>query len=127
MKILIDTHVFLWGLQAEEKLSEHVRQLLPVSEVWMSVGSLWEIIVKAQARRLRLPRPVGEYLTEKLSDNGVFVLPLTFGHVMRLESLPVYHRDPFDRILIAQSLEEDLPLVTADKVFARYPVKVIWN
>jgi PIN domain nuclease of toxin-antitoxin system len=93
----------------------------------MSVGSLWEIIVKAQARQLRLPRPVGEYLTEKLSDNGVFVLPLTFGHVMRIASLPRYHGDPFDRILIAQSLEEDLPLVTADKVFARYPVKVIWN
>jgi PIN domain nuclease of toxin-antitoxin system len=127
MKILIDTHVFLWGLQAEEKLSERVRRLLPVSDVWISVGSLWEIIAKVQARKLRLPRPVGEYLAKKLADNGVFVLPLTFNHVMRLEDLPLHHRDPFDRILIAQSIEDDLPLVTADKVFASYPVKVIWN
>jgi PIN domain nuclease of toxin-antitoxin system len=126
MKILIDTHVFLWGLQAEDKLSRRVRTLLPVAEVWISVASLWEIIAKVQVGKLMLPSPVGEYLSAKLTANGVSVLPLTFEHVKRLEKLPLHHRDPFDRILIAQSLEEKLPLVTADPFMERYAVNTIW-
>jgi PIN domain nuclease of toxin-antitoxin system len=126
MKILIDTHVFLWGLQDAGKLSPAVSSLLPRSEVWISVASLWEIIAKVQAGKLDLPTPVGEYLAAKLSENGVSVLRINFDHVKRLEGLPLYHRDPFDRILIAQSLEERIALVTADPLFSRYPVKLIW-
>ncbi len=126
MKILIDTHVFLWGLQDAGKLSPAVSSLLPKSEVWISVASLWEIITKVQAGKLDLPTPVGEYLAAKLSENGVSVLRINFDHVKRLEGLPLYHRDPFDRILIAQSMEERIALVTADPLFSRYPVKLIW-
>ena len=126
MKVLVDTHVFLWGLQDEGKLSRRVRTLLPVADVWISVASLWEIIAKVQVRKLVLPSPVGEYLTTKLTANGVFVLPLTFDHVKRLENLPLFHRDPFDRILIAQSLNESVPLVSADPQFEKYPVELIW-
>jgi PIN domain nuclease of toxin-antitoxin system len=126
MRVLIDTHVFLWGLQDEGKLSRRVRTLLPVADVWISVASLWEIIAKVQVRKLVLPCPVGEYLTTKLTANGVFVLPLTFDHVKRLENLPLFHRDPFDRILIAQSLNESVPLVSADPQFEKYPVELIW-
>jgi PIN domain nuclease of toxin-antitoxin system len=126
MKILIDTHVFLWGLQDAGKLSPAASSLLPRSEVWISVASLWEIIAKVQAGKLDLPTPVGEYLAAKLSENGVSVLRINFDHVKRLEGLPLYHRDPFDRILIAQSLEERIALVTADPLFSRYPVKLIW-
>jgi PIN domain nuclease of toxin-antitoxin system len=126
MRVLIDTHVFLWGLQDEGKLSRRVRTLLPVADVWISVASLWEIIAKVQVRKLVLPCPVGEYLTSKLTANGVFVLPLTFDHVKRLENLPLFHRDPFDRILIAQSLNESVPLVSADPQFEKYPVELIW-
>jgi PIN domain nuclease of toxin-antitoxin system len=126
MKVLIDTHVLLWGLQDESKLSRRVRTLLPVAEVWISVATLWEIIAKVQAGKLVLPSPVGDYLATKLTANGVSVLPLTFDHVRRLEELPVHHRDPFDRILIAQSLNESLPLVSADPQFEKYPVELIW-
>lgn len=126
MKILIDTHVLLWGLQDEKKLSPRVQVLLPSSDVWISVASLWEIIAKVQVGKLTLPIPVAEYLTTKLTANGISVLPLTFAHVKRLEQMPVYHRDPFDRILIAQSLEESMQIVTADSHFAKYPVQVIW-
>jgi PIN domain nuclease of toxin-antitoxin system len=103
-----------------------VRTLLPVADDWISVASLWEIIAKVQVRKLVLPCPVGEYLTTKLTANGVFVLPLTFDHVKRLENLPLFHRDPFDRILIAQSLNESVPLVSADPQFEKYPVELIW-
>ena len=126
MRILIDTHVLLWGLQDEDRLSDRVRNLLPVEDVWISVASLWEIIAKVQVGKLSLPRPVGEYLSEKLLGNGVSVLPLTFAHVRRLADLPLHHRDPFDRILVAQSLEEKLPLISADPLFKKYSVQLIW-
>jgi PIN domain nuclease of toxin-antitoxin system len=126
MKVLIDTHVLLWGLQHEEKLSRRVQTLLPVAELWISVASLWEIIAKAQIGKLALPTPVGDYLSAKLKANGVLILQITFDHVKRLEALPLHHRDPFDRILIAQGLDEKLPIVTSDPLFARYPVEVIW-
>lgn len=126
MKVLIDTHVLLWGLQDEAKLSSRVRDLLPTAEVWISVASLWEIITKVQVGKLDLPRPVGDYLSAKLKSNGVSILPLVFEHVRRLEKLPLHHRDPFDRILIAQSLQEKLPLVSADPQFEKYPVRLIW-
>jgi PIN domain nuclease of toxin-antitoxin system len=125
MKILIDTHVLLWGLQGN-KLSAKVSGLLPVSDLWISVASLWEIITKTQTGKLQLPTPVGEYLARKVKENGVSLLQINFDHVKRLETLPLHHRDPFDRILIAQSLEEDLPLVTADPRFEKYPIRVIW-
>ncbi|HSY92681.1 MAG TPA: type II toxin-antitoxin system VapC family toxin [Candidatus Binatus sp.] len=126
MKVLIDTHVLLWGLQDEAKLSKRVRDLLPVAEVWISVASLWEIITKVQVGKLDLPGPVGDYLSAKLKANGVSVLPLVFDHVRRLEELPLHHRDPFDRILIAQSLEEKLPLVSGDPQFQKYSIRLIW-
>jgi len=126
MKVLIDTHVFLWGIQDAAKVSIRVRELLPVADVWISVASLWEIIAKVQIGKLTLPTPVGDYLAEKLKMNGVSVLPLTLAHVRRLEGIPFHHRDPFDRILIAQSLEENLPLVTSDVAFTKYSLRIIW-
>lgn len=126
MKILIDTHVLLWGLQDETKLSRRVSSLLPVADVWISVASLWEIIAKVQVGKLILPSPVGDYLAAKLVANGISVLSLNFDHLKRLEKLPLHHRDPFDRILIAQSLNESLPLVSADPQFKKYKVELIW-
>ena len=126
MNVLLDTHTLLWALTDESKLSERVRKLLPKAETWFSVASLWEIVIKAQIGKIPLPRPTGPFVISKLALNGVQILQVTPDHVLRIESLPDYHRDPFDRMLIAQSLEEKLPLVTADRVFARYPVQVIW-
>ncbi|SRR5713101_9866468 len=126
MKVLIDTHVLLWGLTEESRLSQKVRSLLPTADLWFSVASIWEIITKVQVGKLTLPRPVGSFLTAKLVSNGVSVLPVTLDHVLQIEGMELHHRDPFDRILIAQSLEANLPLVTSDPVFEKYPVRIIW-
>ena len=126
MKILLDTHVFLWGIAQESKLSRRVRTLLPSAECWFSIASVWEIVTKVQIGKLDLPLPAGPYVTSRSAANGVRILPISLDHVMRLESVDLHHRDPFDRMLVAQSLEEDLSLVTADPVFAKYPVRVIW-
>jgi PIN domain nuclease of toxin-antitoxin system len=126
MNVLLDTHILLWGLTDESKLSERVRKLLPRADTWFSAASLWEILIKAQIGKIPLPKPTGPFVMSKLQLNGVRILQITPDHVLRIESLPNYHNDPFDRMLIAQSLEENLPLVTADRVFERYPVEVIW-
>jgi PIN domain nuclease of toxin-antitoxin system len=88
--------------------------------------SLWESIQKAQVGKLSLPLPAGPFLTGELSSNHVRLLPVSLSHVLRVEELPLHHRDPFDRLLIAQSIEEGWPVITADPWFERYPVDVIW-
>jgi len=90
------------------------------------VASLWKTLQKVQAGKFVLPLPAGAFLVGELSANRVQLLPVTLGHVLRVESLPLHHRDPFDRMLIAQSIEEGWPIITADPWFARYPVEIIW-
>lgn len=126
MKVLLDTHAFLWGIADETRLSRKVRQLLPSAETWFSVAGVWEILIKVKAGKLPLPYPAGAFIKSKLSFNSTKVLPVTLDHVLRLERLELHHRDPFDRILIAQSLVEKIPIVTSDPLFASYPVELIW-
>lgn len=126
MKVLLDTHTFIWAITDERRLSPRARSLIASSELWWSVVSLWEAIQKAQVGKLSLPLPAGPVLTGELSSNHVRLLPVSLSHVLRVEELPLHHRDPFDRLLIAQSIEEGWPIITADPWFARYPVDVIW-
>jgi PIN domain nuclease of toxin-antitoxin system len=127
MKALLDTHAFLSAIAEEEKLSRRVQQIfVGPNDLWLSVASFWEILIKVRAGQLPLPEPSGPYLVKKLAENRIGVLPVKLDHVLRIESLEAHHRDPFDRLLIAQSLAEDLPLITADPVFDRYPVQLIW-
>ncbi len=127
MKALLDTHTFLWAIAEEEKLSRRAQQIFTgPNDLWLSVASVWEILIKVRAGRLPLPVPAGPYVVKKLAANHIEVLPIQLDHVLVMESLPMHHRDPFDRIMIAQSLEEDLPLISSDLVFEKYAVRVIW-
>jgi PIN domain nuclease of toxin-antitoxin system len=126
MRVLLDTHTFLWGLTETEKLSAVARRTIASSERFFSAASIWEALIKVQLGKLPLPSPAGKYLTSKMQANGVSVLPIKLEHVLRVESLEMHHRDPFDRMLIAQSLEEGWPIITADPVFRDYPIRVIW-
>jgi PIN domain nuclease of toxin-antitoxin system len=126
MKVLLDTHVFLWALTDPDKLSPVARKTIASSELFWSAASVWETLIKVQVGKLPLPSPVGDYLTSEMLANGVSVLPISLQHILRVEALEMFHRDPFDRILIAQSIEEKMPLVTADPTIERYPVEMIW-
>jgi PIN domain nuclease of toxin-antitoxin system len=126
MKVLLDTHTFLWAITNSAKLSPAARQHIASSERFWSVASVWEVLIKAQSGKLLLPSPAGDYLFSRMTANGVSVLPIKLEHVLRIETLAMEHRDPFDRMLIAQSLEEGWPVITADPVFRKYPVRVIW-
>ena len=94
--------------------------------VFFSVASAWELIIKTQSGKLKLGDHTGRFILEQLSLTGMEQLAVTLDHALHVVTLPNYHRDPFDRILIAQSLVENLPILTADGIFARYGVEVIW-
>ena len=127
MRTLLDTHAFLWGISGDRRMSQHARDIfIGPSNLLMSIASIWEILIKVQLGKLNLPQPAGPYIIRKLAENRIEVLPITLDHVLGIESLPLHHRDPFDRLLIAQSIEEGWPIITADPWFARYPVEVIW-
>ena len=127
MKALLDTHTFLWAITNDSRLSRKAKQVFTgPNDLWLSTASVWEIVAQVHRGRLSLPLPAGPYVVKKLAENNIEWLPITLDHVLRLESLPGHHRDPVDRILIAQSLEEKLPLVTADTQFERYSIELIW-
>lgn len=127
MKAILDTHAFLWGIAGDQRMSKKARDLfVGPSDLVLSVASLWEILIKVQLRKLRLPEPAGPYLLRKLAENRIETLLIELNHLLAFEGLSLHHRDPFDRMLIAQALDENLPIVTADSDFSRYPVKVIW-
>ncbi len=127
MKALLDTHTLLWAISDDPRLSRRAKQIFTgPNDLFFSVASIWEILIKVKTGKLPLPDPVGPYLVKKLRDNRIEVLPIKLDHVLKIEKLTVHHRDPFDRILVAQSIEEKCPLITADPIFERYPVNVVW-
>src|SRR5215470_3225834 len=127
MKAIIDTHAFLWLIAGDRRTSQRARDIfVSPSDLLLSIASVWEILIKAQSGKLDIPRPAGPYVLRKLADNHIEILPISIDQLLALERLPLHHRDPFDRILISQALEENLPIVTSDRHFSRYPVEVIW-
>ncbi len=128
MRVLIDTHVFLWWVEGERALPAKARAVIanPGNECLLSMASVWELAIKAGLGKLKLSLPVRRYVVENVAANGFRLLEIGVVHVGRVETLAQHHGDPFDRLLIAQALEEKLPVVTADPVFGKYGVKRIW-
>lgn len=127
MRALLDTHTFLWAIADDRRLSRRAQKIFTgPNDLWLSVASIWEISIKVQTGRLPLPQPSGPYIVKKLVENRIEILPVHLRHVLSIETLPVHHHDPFDRMLISQSIEEKLPLITADPMFEKYPIEVIW-
>jgi PIN domain nuclease of toxin-antitoxin system len=127
MRILIDTHIFLWAITDDPLLSRKYRgfYLDPNNELCLSVASLWEILIKVSVGRLAIPAPVVEYLTKQIERNRVTLLPVRMTHFNELEKLPLLHKDPFDRLLVAQARAEAIPLMTVDRALSKYRVKIL--
>jgi PIN domain nuclease of toxin-antitoxin system len=127
VKLLLDTHAFIWWDSEPSKLSSAALAALrdPTNEVWCSVVSVWEILIKEQMGKLSLHLPLADIVAQQRT-NGVRILPVTLEHVLGVNALPRAHKDPFDRLLAAQANQEGATLVSADGVFARYPVMVLW-
>ncbi len=128
MRLLLDTHAFLWWITDSPHLSATARELIGngKNEVFFSAASGWEIAIKARLGRLTLPGDPERFLAEQLAANAFQVLPVYLHHAMRVYSLPDHHRDPFDRLLVAQAEVEGMAIVSGDPQLARYPVPVRW-
>jgi PIN domain nuclease of toxin-antitoxin system len=128
MKFLIDTQCFLWGTTAPERLRHEAVDLIESTEnvVVFSAVSALEIAIKFSNGRLQLPEPPESYVPSRVSTLSLVTLPVFLGHALQMALLPHHHRDPFDRLLIAQSQIERVPLMTADATLAKYDVEIIW-
>ena len=127
MRLLIDTHAFLWFVAGDRRLTRAARRAMEhdEAEIYLSAAAVWEMAIKAGLGRLTLPAPTAEYVEDKLRS-GVRMLPVDWSHAAAVERLPLHHRDPFDRLLVAQAQAERLAVVTRDRVFRRYGVQVVW-
>jgi PIN domain nuclease of toxin-antitoxin system len=128
MKVLVDTHTFIWALLHDHRLSARAKQVLRSDEheLVYSLVSLWEIAIKMKTGKLNTLGSSVTYVRDEMDNYSMQLLPIRYEHILALETLPAHHSDPFDRLLIAQAITESLPILTPDAVFAAYPVKVLW-
>jgi PIN domain nuclease of toxin-antitoxin system len=128
MNLLLDTHVFIWLDDNRDKLSPLVIDLCTdrTNTLWLSVVVVWEIQTKLQIGKLKLRGSLAEIIRDQKQVNGIQILALNLPHVMELQNLPAHHKDPFDRMLIAQAKSEDWKIVSKDPEFKTYPVTVVW-
>ncbi len=124
---LLDTHTLMWWDSDDTKLSPTAKAFIedPGNVILISVVSVWEIVIKSQLGKLPMSKPLDHLIADQLA-NGLQLLPVTLDHVFAVRPLPSPHKDPFDRLLVAQAIAERAVLVSADPVFAGYPVTVVW-
>ena len=128
MRYLLDTGVWLWTLTDAGQINPEARQLFAGGreELYLSAASSWEISIKYALGKLRLPLPPMRLIPQALAVQGIRSLPITHTHALGVSSLPAHHRDPFDRLLIAQAQAEGMAILTADRCFQRYSVEIFW-
>jgi PIN domain nuclease of toxin-antitoxin system len=124
LRLLLDTNAFIWWRDGSPRLSPHVRTQIgdPENDIAVSITSLWEITIKRALGKLQFLQDFEEVLAEE----GFDLLPIGYRHLRALADLPLHHRDPFDRVLIAQAVAERIPVATADRRFAVYGVELLW-
>jgi len=129
MRYLLDTSSFLWFVNDDKRLSTESRELIedPGIEINLSLVSIWEIAIKSTlGRGLELPRPFIQFIDVVLKNYDFIVLQITVSHLKHVADLPYHHRDPFDRLLIAQSHVENIPVITSDSTFDQYAIQRVW-
>lgn len=127
MKFLLDTNAFLWAATFDPRLSARANQILndASNDFYLSVVSLWEVTVKVQIGKLQIPQDLGAFLQRTL-NRELTILPIQPEHVLNLSKLPLLHRDPFDRMLVAQSMSESVAILSSDRKLRQYEVEIIW-
>ena len=128
MKVLVDTQAWLWMLAAPDRLSRSARRIVgrADNELYVSAASAWEIAIKWGLGKLTLPADPAEYVPSRMAQSGVIPLPIKHAHAVQVARLPAHHRDPFDRLLIAQASLEGMVLLTGDHQLEPYDVRIEW-
>lgn len=127
MRLLADTQVLIWALLSPQKLSARAAAALqnPEHEIFCSVATVWEMAIKLRLKKLELGATLEEFVAQHRANN-IHFLPVRVAHAVQVAELPLHHRDPFDRLLIAQAMQEKLRIITVDPAFARYPISTVW-
>jgi len=128
MNLLLDTQAFVWLDIDKKRLSRNASQACsdPDNTLWLSVVSAWEMQIKIALGKLTLERPLGQTIADQQARNGIQILSVDLQHVLELQSLPLHHKDPFDRLLIAQAKHEGWKTVSSDPEFKTYGISVVW-
>ena len=128
MKYLLDTSVWLWSLTASERINPEGRKVIVNGEVevYLSAVSIWEIAIKWALGKLALSEPPAAYVPKRMAEQRLRPLPIMHRHALAVAELPAHHRDPFDRLLVAQAQVEGMAILTADRAFRPYAVKILW-
>lgn len=128
MRILLDTHAFLWWIDESERLSRKARDCLfdPKHHFFLSLASVWELAIKVRIAKINLSEPLDHFVSHEMRQNKFRLLSITLQHATGVASLPLHHRDPFDRLLISQALAEGMPILGADRIFDFYGVERLW-
>lgn len=128
MNLLLDTHIFLWFVFAETALNSYARSLIEdkANTKFLSMASVWEMAIKHSIGKLPLTLPFEEFMRQQPERNNLVLLPMEFDHLIKVSSLPMHHRDPFDRLMIAQAMTENMAVVSADAAFDAYGVTRLW-
>jgi PIN domain nuclease of toxin-antitoxin system len=127
MKLLLDTHSIIWFSENDPRLPENIKLIIeqPDTECWVSIASFWEIAIKVSLNKLQIQQSLSTF-EKLLKTANINILQIEIKHTEELLNLPYHHKDPFDRILIAQALCEDFLIVTKDENFSAYSVKILW-
>jgi PIN domain nuclease of toxin-antitoxin system len=128
MKYLLDTNVWLWSLKSPELIGDEGRQILEhgEEEIYLSAVTTWEISIKMRLGKLSFAGPPAQHVPRFMAKQGLRPLSVTHSHAAKVYELPTHHNDPFDRILVAQALVEDMVILTADRFFRKYPAELLW-
>lgn len=128
MNYLIDTHVLLWIVNDENQLSRKAGKMFldAKNKIYVSTASIWEMAIKISLDKLSIPGKLPEFVEKHIIANNILILPVELKHLYKLENMPFYHRDPFARLLIAQSIVENIDIISSDTHFDHYPVNRVW-
>ena len=128
MKYLLDTHALLWITTDDPKLSKKAKNIYldAENEILLSIASIWELAIKSSIGKITFQKDLDDFVDVHIKGNNIEILKIELPHVLRIEKLPFHHRDPFDRLIIAQAVENNLKILGADNTFDKYKVKRIW-
>ena len=128
MRLLLDTHTFIWYVTDNPRLSAHVKLLIENenNEKLVSIASIWEMAIKHSIGRLNFSLPFMEFVGRQLTVSNIELLEINLQHIEVVASLPLHHRDPFDRLIIAQSMAEQIPILSVDAIFDAYAIARVW-
>jgi PIN domain nuclease of toxin-antitoxin system len=129
MRVLLDTHTFLWWVVDNPQLPKSARKIIAdgKNEVFLSAASCWEVVIKAQLGKIELPGKADLFISNEMAKNAFQGLPIQTSHALNVYNLPNLHRDPFDRIIVSQAQLEGMPIVTSDPFISQYKVRVLWE